>query len=71
MDSGNGSILLFKCNQKKHGGMNSIGLITDQNITDYVHACIASGKVVPGIFIFQYLGYGHAVLRNTDPRFTH
>jgi citrate synthase len=36
---------------------------SDDRIRDYVISTIASGKVVPG--------YGHAVLRHTDPRFTH
>lgn len=36
---------------------------SEQNIVDYVKKHMASGKVVPG--------YGHAVLRDTDPRFTH
>ena len=33
-----------------------------EQIADYVQKTLASGKVVPG--------YGHAVLRKTDPRFT-
>jgi citrate synthase len=33
----------------------------DQEIRDYVDATLKSGKVIPG--------YGHAVLRKTDPRF--
>ncbi len=35
---------------------------TKEQIVDYVQKTLASGKVVPG--------YGHAVLRKTDPRFT-
>ncbi|WP_153798061.1 citrate (Si)-synthase, eukaryotic [Foetidibacter luteolus] len=35
---------------------------TKEQIAEYVQQTIASGKVVPG--------YGHAVLRKTDPRFT-
>lgn len=35
---------------------------TAEQIIDYVQKTLASGKVVPG--------YGHAVLRKTDPRFT-
>lgn len=35
---------------------------TKEQIADYVQKTITSGKVVPG--------YGHAVLRKTDPRFT-
>lgn len=35
---------------------------TKEQIADYVNSTLASGKVVPG--------YGHAVLRKTDPRFT-
>ena len=34
---------------------------TKQDIADHVHNTLKSGKVVPG--------YGHAVLRKTDPRF--
>ena len=37
--------------------------ITEKEIAEYVDWCIANGKVVPG--------YGHAVLREVDPRFTH
>ena len=33
---------------------------TDDDIKEYVHTTIAAGKIVPG--------YGHAVLRKTDPR---
>jgi citrate synthase len=33
----------------------------DQSIEDFVNATLKSGKVIPG--------YGHAVLRKTDPRF--
>lgn len=35
---------------------------TEQQIADYIHKTLSEGKVVPG--------YGHAVLRKTDPRFT-
>lgn len=35
---------------------------TKEQIVDYVKETLAAGKVVPG--------YGHAVLRKTDPRFT-
>ncbi len=35
---------------------------TKEQIAEYVQATLTSGKVVPG--------YGHAVLRKTDPRFT-
>jgi citrate synthase len=37
-------------------------LPTKEQIADYVQKTLSSGKVVPG--------YGHAVLRKTDPRFT-
>lgn len=37
-------------------------LPTGEQIADYVKKTLTSGKVVPG--------YGHAVLRKTDPRFT-
>ena len=37
-------------------------LPTHDQIADYVHKTLTEGKVVPG--------YGHAVLRKTDPRFT-
>jgi len=35
---------------------------TKEQIADYVHSTLAAGKVIPG--------YGHAVLRQPDPRFT-
>jgi citrate synthase len=35
---------------------------TQEQIADYIHQTLQEGKVVPG--------YGHAVLRKTDPRFT-
>ena len=37
------------------------GLPTEKQIEDYIKKTLADGKVVPG--------YGHAVLRKTDPRF--
>ncbi|MCX6311057.1 MAG: citrate (Si)-synthase, eukaryotic [Bacteroidetes bacterium] len=36
-------------------------LPTEQQISDYIHKTLTDGRVVPG--------YGHAVLRKTDPRF--
>jgi citrate synthase len=44
--------------QKELGG----GKPSKQQIEDYINKTISEGKVVPG--------YGHAVLRKTDPRFT-
>jgi len=44
--------------QEELGG----GVPSKEQITDYVNKTISEGKVVPG--------YGHAVLRRTDPRFT-
>lgn len=44
--------------QKELGG----GSPSKEQIAQYVHRTIGEGKVVPG--------YGHAVLRKTDPRFT-
>ncbi|GAA3922299.1 citrate (Si)-synthase, eukaryotic [Chitinophaga oryziterrae] len=38
------------------------GIPTKEQIADYVKKTLSEGKVVPG--------YGHAVLRKTDPRFT-
>ena len=38
------------------------GLPTESQIEEYIKKTLADGKVVPG--------YGHAVLRKTDPRFT-
>jgi citrate synthase len=37
------------------------GLPTKEQIADYIHKTLKEGRVVPG--------YGHAVLRKTDPRF--
>jgi len=36
---------------------------TDQQIQEFVEKTLKSGKVIPG--------YGHAVLRKTDPRYVH
>lgn len=36
---------------------------TKEIVEEFVNKTLKEGKVVPG--------YGHAVLRNTDPRFTH
>jgi citrate synthase len=36
-------------------------LPTDDRLANYLNDCIASGRLIPG--------YGHAVLRTTDPRF--
>jgi len=36
---------------------------TDEQLITYIKDHLKSGKVVPG--------YGHAVLRNTDPRYLH
>jgi citrate synthase len=44
--------------QSELGGGNP----SEEQISDYVQRTLAEGKVVPG--------YGHAVLRKTDPRFT-
>ncbi len=44
--------------KEKLGG----GLPSKEQIADYIKQTLADGKVVPG--------YGHAVLRKTDPRFT-
>ena len=38
------------------------GIPSNEQVEEYVRKTLASGKVVPG--------YGHAVLRRTDPRFT-
>ncbi|MEZ5103972.1 MAG: citrate (Si)-synthase [Draconibacterium sp.] len=35
---------------------------TDKQVSDYCHQTLQQGRVIPG--------YGHAVLRKTDPRFT-
>ena len=44
--------------QKEIGSTNP----SEEQIADYIHKTLTEGKVVPG--------YGHAVLRKTDPRFT-
>merc|ERR1712008_429283 len=45
------------------GVVKDIGLdATDEQLNEYVEGLFKSGQVVPG--------YGHAVLRKTDPRYT-
>ena len=36
---------------------------TDEQLKEFVHGHLKSGRVIPG--------YGHAVLRHTDPRYVH
>jgi len=36
---------------------------TDAQIEEFVHATLKRGQVIPG--------FGHAVLRKTDPRYVH
>lgn len=55
----NQEVLKWLMNLKNELGDN----ITDEKIKDYVLNTLSEGKVVPG--------YGHAVLRHTDPRFLH
>merc|ERR1712001_121330 len=46
-----------------HGMVKEVGLdSTDEQLKEYVWGLLKSGQVVPG--------YGHAVLRKTDPRYT-
>ena len=42
---------------QEHVGTN----FTDKDVSDYLWSTLKSGRVVPG--------YGHAVLRKTDPRY--
>lgn len=35
--------------------------LSEEKVTEYVHKCLESGQVIPG--------FGHAVLRETDPRY--
>lgn len=54
------SISLFGC--LPHQVAKDIGLdASDEQIKDYVWGLLKSGQVVPG--------FGHAVLRKTDPRY--
>ena len=54
----NQEVLIWLTNLRKELGG---GLPTKKQIEEYVKRTLAEGKVVPG--------YGHAVLRKTDPRF--
>lgn len=54
----NQEVLNWSLELQKHVGDNP----SDQQITDYLWNTLKSGRVVPG--------YGHAVLRQPDPRFT-
>lgn len=53
----NQEVLLWLTEMKKVVGDD----LSDKNITDYLWSTLNSGRVVPG--------YGHAVLRKTDPRY--
>ncbi|RFM34234.1 citrate (Si)-synthase, eukaryotic [Chitinophaga silvisoli] len=55
----NQEVIKWILNMREELGTNAP---TKQQIEDYVRKTLADGKVVPG--------YGHAVLRKTDPRFT-
>lgn len=55
----NQEVILWIMNMREELGG---GLPTEEQIADYIKKTLAEGKVVPG--------YGHAVLRKTDPRFT-
>jgi citrate synthase len=55
----NQEVILWIMNMREELGG---GLPTEQQIADYIRKTLSEGKVVPG--------YGHAVLRKTDPRFT-
>jgi citrate synthase len=54
----NQEVLVFLSKVVKDIGLDS----TDDQLKDYVWSLLKSGRVVPG--------YGHAVLRKTDPRYT-
>ncbi|XP_074604854.1 citrate synthase [Brevipalpus obovatus] len=53
----NQEVLVFITKMMKELG----GDLSDEKIADFVHKTLKSGQVVPG--------YGHAVLRKTDPRY--
>lgn len=55
----NQEVILWIMNMREELGG---GLPTEEQISDYIKKTLSEGKVVPG--------YGHAVLRKTDPRFT-
>jgi citrate synthase len=54
----NQEVIRWILDMKKHLGK---GKLTKEEIEKYIRQTLAEGKVVPG--------YGHAVLRKTDPRF--
>ncbi|KKA31176.1 hypothetical protein TD95_002278 [Thielaviopsis punctulata] len=54
----NQEVLLWLTEMKKAVGDD----LSDENITKYLWSTLNAGRVVPG--------YGHAVLRKTDPRYT-
>merc|ERR1719150_3348518 len=54
----NQEVLVFLDGMVKEGGMD----LTDDEAKAYIWGLLKSGRVVPG--------YGHAVLRKTDPRYT-
>merc|ERR1712045_717847 len=54
----NQEVLVFLDGMGKEGGMD----LTDDELRTFIWSLLKSGRVVPG--------YGHAVLRKTDPRYT-
>jgi len=55
----NQEMVLWLMNLRKELG---VSIPSKEQIADYIKKTLAEGKVIPG--------YGHAVLRKTDPRFT-
>jgi len=53
----NQEVLRWIMQMKDEVGTN----VSDETIKDYIWSTLKSGRVVPG--------YGHAVLRKTDPRY--
>jgi len=54
----NQEVLLWLLKLQKEVGKN----VTEDQLKEFIHKTLKSGQVVPG--------YGHAVLRKTDPRYT-
>lgn len=58
----NQEVIRWILSMREEIGVAADAVPTEEQVADFIKATLAAGKVVPG--------YGHPVLRQTDPRFT-